>query len=72
MKDKPLAKCKFCGGKVERLISAGAGLIFKGSGFYATDYRRKNDSHKLKESAPPTCPAENPSCHNCPKAKDGK
>jgi predicted nucleic acid-binding Zn ribbon protein len=28
-----------CGGKARRLISGGAGLIFKGTGFYATDYR---------------------------------
>lgn len=30
-----------CKGKVKRLISAGSGLIFKGSGFYITDYKRK-------------------------------
>jgi len=38
MKDKPLAKCPKCRGKVQRLISGGGGIIFKGSGFYATDY----------------------------------
>ncbi len=40
----PLKKCIFCGGKVERLISAGTGLIFKGSGFYITDYKNKSSS----------------------------
>ncbi len=37
----PLKVCPECQGKLQRLISAGAGIIFKGSGFYATDYRSK-------------------------------
>jgi len=37
---KPIRKCPSCGkNKVDRLIGCGAGLIFKGSGFYQTDYR---------------------------------
>ncbi len=37
---KPLRKCSKCGkNKLKRLIGAGAGVIFKGSGFYETDYR---------------------------------
>ena len=40
--DKPLRKCPECGGKVTRLIGTGAGIIFKGSGFYETDYKRNN------------------------------
>lgn len=43
----PLEECPDCGGKVKRLIGAGGGLIFKGSGFYSTDYR----SEGYKESA---------------------
>jgi putative FmdB family regulatory protein len=41
MKDEPLKICpdKKCKGKVKRLLGTGAGLIFKGSGFYITDYR---------------------------------
>jgi putative FmdB family regulatory protein len=39
--EKPLKRCPNCGGAVKRLISSGAGLIFKGSGFYITDYKRK-------------------------------
>ncbi len=43
--DKPIRKCPVCNKlKVKRLISAGGGLIFKGSGFYCTDYR--SDSYK--------------------------
>lgn len=47
------AKKKWGRGKVKKKIGAGAGLIFKGSGFYITDYRSKNytDAAK-KESAP--------------------
>ena len=53
--DKPLSVCpkelcaqkKWGKGKVQKQISAGAGLIFKGSGFYITDYR----SEKYKEAA---------------------
>ena len=36
---EPLTECPECGGAVERLIGGGAGMIFKGPGFYATDYR---------------------------------
>ena len=38
--DAPLTECSACGsGDVRRLISAGGGIVFKGPGFYATDYR---------------------------------
>ena len=37
----PRTRCPHCGKKVDRLISAGAGLLFKGSGFYSTDHRSK-------------------------------
>ena len=49
MTDKPVRKCPVCSGKVERLIGVGAGLIFKGSGFYSTDYR--SDSYKKDKKA---------------------
>ena len=38
MSDKPRAKCPVCGKIAARKISGGAGLVFKGSGFYITDY----------------------------------
>ena len=49
--DKPLTKCKKpdCDGQVKRLISAGAGFLFKGKGFYGTDYR--SDSYKKQAKA---------------------
>jgi putative FmdB family regulatory protein len=39
MSDEPGAPCPQCGAKAERRLSGGAGLVFKGSGFYITDYR---------------------------------
>lgn len=48
MKDEPLKTCPECSGNVKRLIGAGAGPIFKGSGFYQTDY--KNSSDKTSKS----------------------
>ena len=44
MSDDPVAECPECGARAERRLSAGAGLLFKGSGFYITDYR--SDSYK--------------------------
>ena len=45
--EDPIKICPSCGeAKVKRLISAGAGLIFKGSGFYITDYKKKESSSK--------------------------
>ncbi len=40
--EDPIEVCPACKGKTRRLISGGAGLIFKGSGFYITDYRDKS------------------------------
>jgi len=40
--------CPLCGAKVRRLIGKGGGVIFKGPGFYATDYR-KDTKHGRKE-----------------------
>ena len=49
MKDEPKKRCPKCKGKVRRLIGTGAGMIFKGSGFYVTDYR--SDSYKSQKSS---------------------
>lgn len=45
----PLSTCPECGGAVQRLISGGAGFLFKGEGFYTTDYRSEN--YKKAEKA---------------------
>lgn len=42
MNDEPIKKCRNCGNNTAvRLIGGGTGLIFKGSGFYITDYKNK-------------------------------
>ena len=47
--DKPLTKCRKCGGKLERQISAAA-IQFKGSGWYVTDYGGKTTKNEKSES----------------------
>ena len=59
MTDKPRAKCPVCGKVAIRKISGGAGLVFRGSGFYITDYGkdgkgpRKAETEKTGESSAP-------------------
>lgn len=71
MKDRPLKVCpqekcpraRWGKGRVKRQLSAGAGLIFKGSGFYITDYRSegyKSAAKKDSESAAPAPKKEAP------------
>ena len=66
MRDEPLRECpkelcrqkKWGHGKVKRLLGTGAGLIFKGSGFYVTDYRSSSYKEGAKKDAP-AAPAAN-------------
>src|SRR6185295_16017070 len=62
MRDKPFRECpnELCRlpewghGKVKRLLGTGAGLIFKGSGFYTTDYRSASYKEAAKKESPDT------------------
>jgi putative FmdB family regulatory protein len=66
MRDDPLRECpkelcrqkKWGHGKIKRLLGTGAGLIFKGSGFYITDYRSNSYKEGAKKDAP-AAPAAN-------------
>ena len=49
MKDEPLKECPNCRGSVRRLPGTGAGFLFKGSGFYTTDYRSSSYKEKAKK-----------------------
>lgn len=56
MNDPPLKRCPKCKGSIRRKIGSGAGLLFKGSGFYTTDYRSegyKKSAASEKQSAAP-------------------
>jgi len=60
IKAAPLKRCPKCRGQVRRLLGTGAGVIFKGSGFYATDYRSptyqkaaRAEQKSATESKPP-------------------
>lgn len=52
MSDEPLKKCPKCGKKVHRLIGGGSGIIFKGTGFYETDYKKKTEPKPGSSSCP--------------------
>jgi putative FmdB family regulatory protein len=64
MRDEPFRECpkelcrlpKWGHGKVKRLLGTGAGLIFKGSGFYTTDYRSDSYKEAAKKESPSTKP----------------
>lgn len=49
MNDAPVKRCPKCRCKVRRLLGTGAGIIFKGSGFYQTDYRSKDYHEAAKK-----------------------
>ena len=71
-----LTKCPKCKGRVKRLLSTGGGLLFKGSGFYITDYR--SESYKqaaradVKAPAAASTPAATSSDTKKPAAKTAK
>jgi putative FmdB family regulatory protein len=50
--DEPLSKCPKCGGLPQRLISGGAGLLFKGEGFYITDNRSEGYKKAANKESP--------------------
>jgi putative FmdB family regulatory protein len=69
MKDAPLKTCPRCKkGRVKRLVGRGAGVIFKGSGFYETDYKRapaksgggKPGGDSVAKSGGPSAPTSAP------------
>ncbi|MDP2831064.1 MAG: zinc ribbon domain-containing protein [Candidatus Omnitrophota bacterium] len=64
---KPETKCPKCGKKLKKLVSGTGGFIFKGSGFYATDYKKAGKSTNSPAVGP--CPKANAGCAGCPAQK---
>lgn len=56
MSEEPRAECPQCGAESQRVISGGAGFLFKGEGFYITDYR--SESYKKEASKETASPAD--------------
>ncbi len=55
MRDEPLKKCPKCKKQsLKRLVGSGAGLIFKGTGFYITDYKKKSGTPDAAPNKPAT------------------
>ncbi len=69
---KPLTKCPRCGGRLKRLLGSGSGFLFKGSGFYITDYRSKGYQEAKKRDQDSCKPSSSPSSDkpSCPKSKE--
>ena len=67
MMEDRLKKCPECGkNALERLIGTGSGIIFKGSGFYETDYKKKGSSTSdVSKSSKKSKPAGTPCSSNC-------
>ncbi len=63
--DEPIDSCPECKGKVRRIIGTGAGIIFKGSGFYQTDYKNSCQAGSKKIGNAD----KSPSCEGCQKNK---
>jgi len=55
-RDKPLTKCKDCGGSLKKIFSP-AGIIFKGSGFHVNDYGKKKTESSSSTPAADKTPA---------------
>jgi putative FmdB family regulatory protein len=74
IKDKPLKKCPKCSkNKLRRLISGGAAVVFRGSGFYQTDYRSDSYRKAAKaDDAPKSEPTSSEACKGCAAAKECK
>ena len=69
MTESKLKKCPECKKlKLQRLIGSGSGIIFKGSGFYETDYKKKSSAQKKKDVCPEATKSDK--CSSCPMSQE--
>lgn len=68
MSEPPVDKCTQCGAHAERLLSTGGGLLFKGTGFYITDYR--SDTYKKAAEADKAPASDSKSTDSSAKSSD--
>ena len=66
MTDEPVVECPECGARCERVISGGAGVVFKGKGFYSTDYGKGNSAPACGRGT--RCCGRSEPCDNPPRA----
>lgn len=66
MRDEPVKKCPKCAGRVKRLLGTGAGVIFKGGGFYQTDYRSSSYKSAAKADTTSSSPSSSGSPPSAP------
>ncbi|MEW5795990.1 MAG: FmdB family zinc ribbon protein [Candidatus Zixiibacteriota bacterium] len=69
MADDPISVCPKCHGHTRRLITGGAGLLFKGSGFYITDYRSSQYKADQKKDSSPTASSSSDKSTASPESK---
>jgi putative FmdB family regulatory protein len=72
MSDKPRAKCPSCGRMSSRKISGGAGLVFKGSGFYITDYGKDGKGPRKPEATSSTSDGKSAPADSKPASSESK
>jgi len=65
MTDEPLKRCPKCKGKVKRLIGLGGGVIYKGPGFYTTEYRSEEYKRREREEKEAMSGSTKSSCSTC-------
>lgn len=71
--ERPKRKCPYCGAmKLRRLIGTGAAVIFRGSGFYQTDYRSKEYEQKAKADSQTASESSSPDAGKSKKKSQGK